>query len=327
MDKAILLISSHPTDEKLIREVASIVGLDAIVEPDCSKAVEYIANEKASVTFADADSLDKYTALENCLQERVGLFSDLIDSNTFNLMIDGDLGKADFLVQSPLMGSVVVRDEDEKDVPQNAAHLCRMIRGQIGSASSFEMSQLMSEKAKIQTIEFKNSKQKQEGVEAVKNYLLAAKFKGRMATVIANAVDELLMNAMFDAPIDEIGKHIYSSVSRSTELKLEGKAAVKMNVGFDGSYVGIGVTDYFGSLDKAKLLTHISKRYKNEEYKVKSSVAGAGIGLATVFRSGGSLLFRSENRVQTDVAVFFKRTDNYREFRDQFRFLSTHFVF
>jgi hypothetical protein len=85
--------------------------------------------------------------------------------------------------------------------------------------------------------------------------------------------------------------------------------------------------DLFGSLDKNKLLSHISKIYTDEEYKVKTSVAGAGIGLATVFRSGGSFFFVSEARVRTEVTVFFKRTDSFREFKDQFKFLSTQFYF
>jgi hypothetical protein len=100
-----------------------------------------------------------------------------------------------------------------------------------------------------------------------------------------------------------------------------------MNVGFDGVYVAISAVDHFGSLDKAKLLKHISRLYSDEEYKIKTAVAGAGIGLATVFRSGGSFYFVSENRVRTEVTVFFKKTDNFREFKDQFRFISTQFYF
>jgi hypothetical protein len=102
---------------------------------------------------------------------------------------------------------------------------------------------------------------------------------------------------------------------------------VEIQVGFDGKYAGVTAVDHFGSLDKSKLLSHMSKIYTEEEYKVKTSVAGAGIGLATVFRTGGSFFFCSESRTRTEVTVFFKRTDNFREFRDQFRFLSTQFYF
>ena len=74
-------------------------------------------------------------------------------------------------------------------------------------------------------------------------------------------------------------------------------------------------------------LLRFDKVYTDEEYKVRSSVAGAGIGLATVFRSGGSFFFVSEAGVKTEVTVFFRRTDNFRKFKDQFRFISTQFYF
>jgi hypothetical protein len=100
-----------------------------------------------------------------------------------------------------------------------------------------------------------------------------------------------------------------------------------MQIGFDGTYVGVTVADSYGSLEKDKLLSFMSKVYEQEEYKLKTSVAGAGLGLATVFRSGGSFLFVSESRVRTEVTVFFRRCDNYRDFKDQFRFISTQLYF
>jgi hypothetical protein len=54
---------------------------------------------------------------------------------------------------------------------------------------------------------------------------------------------------------------------------------------------------------------------------------GAGIGLATIYRSGGSFFLVSEMRERTEVTLFFRRTDSYREFKEQFRFFSTQFYF
>jgi len=54
---------------------------------------------------------------------------------------------------------------------------------------------------------------------------------------------------------------------------------------------------------------------------MKMSTAGAGIGLATTFRNGGSLLFLCEKNSKTEVCVIFERLDNIREFKDQFRYI------
>ena len=60
---------------------------------------------------------------------------------------------------------------------------------------------------------------------------------------------------------------------------------------------------------------------------MKMSIAGAGIGLATTFRGGGSLIFMSEKNSRTEVCVIFERLDNIREFKDQFRYVLNQFYY
>jgi hypothetical protein len=113
---------------------------------------------------------------------------------------------------------------------------------------------------------------------------------------------------------DDVCRQVMAGGLRDLDLKLDSKQREREQA-------------LLRQLLEAKLLSHISKIYTEEEYKVRSSNAGAGIGLATVFRSGGSFLFVSENQVRTEVTVFFRRMDSFREFKDQFRFISTQFYF
>lgn len=322
--KTLLLVSSVPEDQGFGTKVAEIADLDLIVEPDIRKAVARIGQGVGDVIFVDGSTEQCYREFETVVRDSLGLFSDRINANVIHWISTLDLQQVSYLFQSPIFGNYINRSYGNTD--EAGTRYGFILRAALKDRA-FGLENLLPDGTKIQTIKFESSRQKQEAVEAVKNFLIAAKFKSRMATVIANAVDELVMNAMFDAPVDQLGKQIYASTPRDTELKLEGRAAVEMRVGFDRHYVAISAVDSFGSLDKLKLFNHISKRYVEEEYKVRTSTAGAGIGLATVFRSGGSFFFTSEKSVRTEVTVFFKRTDNFREFKDQFRFISTQFYF
>jgi hypothetical protein len=324
LSKTLLLISARPEDKAFAAEVAVTAGLSLKSVGTPEEGAQILGAEPIQVIIADTSTEQQYQALENAIQESVGLFSDKINANAFHFLSNEDLEKVQYLVQSPLFGHFIIRNYgDIKDAGQ---HYGRVVKATLNERA-FGLGLLMKENARVQTVKLAQSNQKQDAVEAIKNYLIAAKFQSRMATVIANAVDELLMNAIFDAPVDELGKPTHSLTPRATHLPLDGQHAVEMQVGFDGKYVGVTAIDLFGSLDKAKLLSHISKIYTDEEYKVRTAVAGAGIGLATVFRSGGSFFFTSESRTRTEVTVFFKRTDNFREFKDQFRFISTQFYF
>jgi hypothetical protein len=312
-DKSLLLISARPEDHAFAAAVAMSAGLSLRTASDARTGAKIIAEDGAAVILCDVSTDAHYQALEKAIQDAVGLFSDRINSNAIYFLSSQPLEKVQYLIQSPLFGHFVIRNYG--DVQDTGTHFGRVVRATLADRA-FGLKRLLKDGAKTQALKLQVTTQKQDAVEAVKNYLLAAKFQSRMATVIANAVDELLMNAMFDAPTE-----------RSASIKLENRHAVEMHVGYDGQYIAITAIDLFGSLDKLRLLTHISKVYADEEYKVKTTVANAGLGLATVFRSGGSFFFVSEARVRTEVTVFFKRTASFREFKDQFKFLSTQFYF
>jgi hypothetical protein len=322
--KTLLLISDKEDDHAFAVEVAVTAGLSLKRVKDPNDGAALIAQEDITVILADASSKEQFQALENAIQESVGLFSDKINSNAIHFISSDDLENVEYLIQSPLFGHFVLRNyHDPKKAGQ---HYGRIVKATVVERA-FGLTNLLKPGAKVQVVKLVLSSQKNEAVEAIKTLLVSAQFQNRMASAIASAVDELLMNAMFDAPVDPMGKQKYASTPRSTVLPLEGPAAVEMHVGYDGEYVAISAIDNFGSLDKAKLLAHVAKMYIDSEYKVKTSVAGAGIGLGQVFRAGGSFFFVSESRVRTEVTVFFKKTESYREFRNQFRFLSTQFYF
>jgi len=324
MSKSLLLISSRPEDRNFAVEVALTAGLSLQSVTDVREAAEIIASDGASIVMADASTEGQYQELETAIQESVGLFSDRINSNQFHFISSSELERVPYLIRSPLFGHFVFRNfGDPKEAGQHYGRLVRATQLE----RSFGLHNLLSPQARVQVVKLQKSTQKQDAVEAIRNYLLAARFQNRMATVIASAVDELLMNAIFDAPVDPMGKTLLAATPRSTEIQLDGPHSVELHVGYDGKYVALQAVDLFGSLDKQKLMNHISKIYTEDEYKVRTEVAGAGIGLATVFRSGGSFFFVAESRVRTEVTVFFKRTETFRDFKDQFRFISSQFYF
>ena len=324
MAKTLLLISDKKEDHAFAVEVAIAAGLSLMHVTNPGQGVVLIGQEDISVILADASSRELFQEFEDAIQGSIGLFSDKINSNAIHFISSEELENVQYLVQSPLFGHFVLRNfQDPKKVGE---HYGRIVKATLAERA-FGLPALLKPGTKVQIIKLAHTSQKNEAVEAIKSLLLSARFQNRMATAIATAVDELLMNAMFDAPVDEMGRQKYSTTPRSVLLKLEGTAEVEMHVGYDGEYAAISAIDNYGSLDKVKLLSHIAKMYADEAYKVKTNVAGAGIGLGQVFRAGGSFFFVSESRVRTEVTVFFRKTSRYREFRNQFRFLSTQFYF
>lgn len=322
--QSLLLVSTLEVDIAFATDVAQAAGLSLLQASSPAEGAKIIDLDNPAIILIDASNEAAFLGFERAIQNSIGLFSDKINPNILHYLTSGPLENNQHLLKSPLFGNLVIRNfEGSKGCGR---HYGNVIRPMIGD-KCFGLARMLKEGSKIQVIRLKTTGQKQDAVAAAKNYLLACKFPARIASTVANAVDELLMNAMFDAPADDFGRPLFNKLSRTTEMELTDKSAVEMHVGYDGEYVAFSVIDLFGSLDKSKLLEHLTRVYADKEYKVRASVAGAGIGLATVFKTGGSFVFASETRTRTEVTVFFRKTENFREFRDQFRFISTQFYF
>lgn len=322
----LVLISARPEDREFAEQVAQTAKLSFHQVSTAKQGAELIQeNESPMIILVDTSTQAQYEEFESALQESVGLFSEKIEPNRIHYLSNEDLHSANHLTQSPIFGNFILRNYG---TPKEAGeHYGRLI-GATLYERAFGLDKLLKPGAKIQTVKLVSSIQKQSASDAVKNYLIAAKFQSRIADLIANAVDEIIMNSIFDAPVDQAGRPLYSSTSRNTVIKLEGKSSVEVQIGFDGKYVGVTSVDLWGSLDKTKLLNHMTTVYNQEGYKVKAAVAGAGIGLARVFQSGGvSFFFASENSARTEVTILCKYSPSYREFRNQFRYLSTQVYF
>lgn len=324
MPKKILLISANPKDLEFMKVLAPVAGAELIHIQKISDAVPHIT-AGTDALFVDVSQKGQYQAFERIVQDSVGLFSDKVNTNSVHFIVQSDeLKNSQDLIAGPLFGNLLQRNFEP--VAETATFYGRIVKREI-SDKALGLENFLSDKAKIQTIKFTRASQKQDAVEAIRNYVISAKFKGRLSSMIANAVDELLMNAMFDAPVDEVGKRLYNTTSRSSEIKLEGRAAVEMQVGFDGNYLAITIADQFGSMDKKMVINHMTKSYADEDYKLKHTSAGAGLGLGNVYRSGANFIFSCDSGNRTEVTLFFKRTASFKDFKQQFRFLGTQFYF
>ena len=118
------------------------------------------------------------------------------------------------------------------------------------------------------------------------------------ATLIA---DELLSNALFNAPVDDSGAHHHQDDARGASRRLDGRDQVSLRYACDARYLAIEVEDRFGSLDRRTILRCLSKATGRAPDKVSMQTRGAGIGLATVYGSCNHLVFNLDPGRRTQV--------------------------
>jgi hypothetical protein len=320
--KFVLVISDQADDVSFASEVAQVVDGQLKVAASAREGVEFIAQNECTAIFVDVSKLQRLREFEFEAQKQLGLFSERLQTNHIHFVSETEITQNRDAVLSPLFGNFYQRPKE--DIAVAGEFYGRFVRAGEKRATQ-DLSHFLSPLAKVQTIEITHTNQKQEAAEAVRQYLIAAKVPARISNIITNSLDELLMNALFDAPCDEFGRPLYTATLRSQGRELKEQERVKMSIGFDGFYVGVTVADRFGSIDRNRLLTHISANYRDRDYHVKQGQAGAGLGIATVFQSGASLIYHCEAHVKTESTLLYRTSSAYREFKNQFKFFSVKF--
>jgi anti-sigma regulatory factor (Ser/Thr protein kinase) len=133
---------------------------------------------------------------------------------------------------------------------------------------------------------------------------LAAAVRGfglgqRVASMAMLVTDELISNAVHNAPVDGAGLRYRRDLPRDADLALQGKEIVRLRWACDARYLAIEVLDQFGSLDRDSILAALAKAGARDG--VRDDGSGAGMGLVLTYRSCDHLVFNLDPGVRTEV--------------------------
>ena len=134
---------------------------------------------------------------------------------------------------------------------------------------------------------------------------------------LSQLINELLYNALFNAPTDGEGDQQFRDQDRKEHVSLdEGKeATLKIYNTVDKIFTA--VIDYYGSITKEVIDAHISKN------EVSDKSGGAGIGLSLIYNNSHELIFVVKPGEQTEVISVINK---YKRFKQNMKHVrSFHF--
>lgn len=117
----------------------------------------------------------------------------------------------------------------------------------------------------------------------------------RVASMAMLVTDELLSNAVHNAPRDANGEHYRRDLPRDQEIELDERHQVRLRWGCDARFLAIEVTDGFGSLDRDTILRALGKS------DIREDGGGAGMGVALTYRSCDHLVFNLAPGRRTEI--------------------------
>jgi hypothetical protein len=121
---------------------------------------------------------------------------------------------------------------------------------------------------------------------------------------IEQCLDEMLMNALYDAPVDEQGRPIFSEIPTKTRISLRVEQKVVVQYACDGKQFVVGVRDAFGTLDRATVLRYLHKCLHSDQ-QIDRKAGGAGLGLYLITNSSTGVYFNVLPGVATEAVCTF----------------------
>ncbi|MGE3758200.1 MAG: hypothetical protein AB7H97_10610, partial [Pseudobdellovibrionaceae bacterium] len=136
------------------------------------------------------------------------------------------------------------------------------------------------------------------------------------------AAEEMMMNAVYDAPVGPDGKSLYNHLPRTTAVNLKEAEFSKLRYGSDGNMLAVSVEDPFGALTREVVIKYLHSCYGGEAGSLNVAKGGAGRGLHQILESSDYTIFNIKPGKKTEVIGLFDidAAIQKRESRPQFQF-------
>lgn len=192
--------------------------------------------------------------------------------------------------------------------------------------AGFGLAPFFEPSVRIQKIILKRSAERPAAANAVESFLEKSGVSSKIAAKIAQASDELLMNAIFSAPRDKVGNAPRQNLIRTAKFNFNDTESVELETALADDYAAICVTDGFGSLLEENIVKFLGQNFQSKDYAIRKFGTGAGLGLYGVVQSGLSLFYRVLPNKRTDAYLFFKRTGSAKNIKTGFQFSACTFL-
>jgi hypothetical protein len=193
---------------------------------------------------------------------------------------------------------VVVGDELDHGVFVTAQ---KLLTGDI-----FGIEKYLPEGTPVQYARIRDFEGRGKAIETVLEFAEKNKMRRQVRTAIGSVCEELLMNALYDAPIDADGKQIFAEVDPHERVKTRSPRPVSIRYAVTDDLFAVAVRDRFGRLAKNTILSYIDKCI-TQPNQIDRKTYGAGLGLYLVANAAASYIVNVAYGIATEVVCTFDR--------------------
>ncbi len=143
-------------------------------------------------------------------------------------------------------------------------------------------------------------------IQTVLDFAEQSKMRRQVRSAIGQVCEELLMNALYDAPVDDTGKPMFAEVDPHDRKDTRSPRPVSIRYAATDNLFAVAVRDRFGRLAKNTVLSYIEKCIHSPN-QIDRKTYGAGLGLYLVANAAATYVVNVAYGIATEVVCTFER--------------------
>ena len=147
---------------------------------------------------------------------------------------------------------------------------------------------------------------RQNAIDEVLSFADKSGFRRQVRASIGQVCEELLMNALYDAPVDASGTPLFHHVDVKERVDKLSPRPVSIRYAVADDSFAVSVRDRFGRLEKATILRYIEKCLRSSD-QIDRKTYGAGLGLYLIVNAATQYVVNVAPGMATEVVCTFDR--------------------
>jgi hypothetical protein len=193
---------------------------------------------------------------------------------------------------------VIVGEELERGVFVTAQ---KLLTGDI-----FGIEKYLPEGTPVHYLRLRDFAGRSKAIDTILDFAAEHRLRRQVRQAVAQVCEELLMNALYDAPVDECGTPIFAEIHPHERTRSPSPKPVSIRYAATEERFAIAVRDRFGRLAKDTILSYINKCLESRD-QIDRKVHGAGLGIYLIANTAASYVVNVAPGIATEVVCTFDR--------------------
>ena len=174
--------------------------------------------------------------------------------------------------------------------------------------AGFNDAEVFSDVSKSLSRQFRSSTEKIELLGDIVTFLDRHPKARALKDLCVQTADELITNAMYNAPTDETGGKPFRTYDRIVPVEYENGKTARLFACCTEDRVTIGCEDPYGSIKRSEMTPYLRSSFNDEKAIPREGSGGAGLGLKMIMDNSANFYLFSDRGFRTIVAGTFVLT-------------------